>query len=68
MSRNATTWRARANGFTDLDLRDTLFLVGRRAADDPRKCSAQIRRMLHRLHVYPLVAKIPRLRPLRVTR
>jgi hypothetical protein len=35
--------------------------------DDPRQQSAQVSRLLHRLHVYGLVAKIPRSRRWRVT-
>ncbi len=56
------------HGFTNRDLRDALVLMGQRLADDPKKCSAQVSRMLHRLHVYALVAKIPRSRRWRVTR
>jgi len=36
-------------------------------AEDPKQQSAQISRLLHRLHVYGLVAKIPRSRRWRVT-
>ena len=56
------------HGFTNRDLRDKLALAGRSLADDPKKSSAQVGRMLHRLHVYALVAKIPRSRRWRVTR
>jgi DNA-binding IclR family transcriptional regulator len=35
--------------------------------EDPTQQSAQISRLLHRLHVYGLVAKIPRSRRWRVT-
>jgi hypothetical protein len=38
-----------------------------RLSDDPRRQSAQVSRLLHRLHVYGLVAKIPRSRRWRVT-
>ena len=56
------------HGFTNRDLRDKLALAGRSLADDPKKSSVQVGRMLHRLHVYALVAKIPRSRRWRVTR
>jgi hypothetical protein len=56
------------HGFANRDLRDKLARTGLRFAEDPRKCSAQVSRMLHRLHVYALVAKIPRSRRWRVTR
>ena len=38
-----------------------------RLTEDPRRQSAQVGRLLHRLHVYGLVAKIPRSRRWRVT-
>src|SRR5881628_2697884 len=47
------------HGFANRDLR------GRRTGhlrDDPKQQSAQISRLLHRLHVYGLIAKIPRSR------
>jgi len=56
------------HGFSNRDLRDKLLFAGLCLADDPRKCSAQVTRVLHRLHVYALVAKIPRSRRWRVTR
>jgi hypothetical protein len=56
------------HGFTNRDLRDKLGLSGLCLPDDPKKCSAQVTRMLHRLHVYALIAKIPRSRRWRVTR
>ena len=38
-----------------------------RLRDDPRQQRAQVSRLLHRLHVYGLAAKIPRSRRWRVT-
>jgi hypothetical protein len=55
------------HGFTNRDLRDKLAVTVLRLQDDPKKRSAQVSRMLHRLHVYALVAKIPRSRRWRVT-
>ncbi|MGQ0570979.1 MAG: hypothetical protein ACT4P5_15870 [Armatimonadota bacterium] len=55
------------HGFTNRDLRDKLPLAVLRLHDDPKKRSAQISRLLHRLHVYGLTAKIPRSRRWRVT-
>ena len=55
------------HGFTNRDLRDKLALTGLRLHDDPKKRSAQVSRFLHRLHVYALVAKIPRSQRWRVT-
>ncbi|HAM58523.1 MAG TPA: hypothetical protein DCQ64_25180 [Candidatus Rokubacteria bacterium] len=52
------------HGFANRDLRATLTGHLR---DDPKQQSAQISRLLHRLHVYGLVAKIPRSRRWRVT-
>jgi len=52
------------HGFANRDLRAKL--TGH-LCDDPRQQSAQISRLLHRLHVYGLVAKIPRSRRWRVT-
>ena len=51
----------------DSDLRTRLDPSAFRLHDDPRKRSAQVSRLLHRLHVYRLVAKIPRSRRWRVT-
>jgi hypothetical protein len=47
------------HGFANRDLRAKLTGVLRA---DPKQQSAQINRLLHRLHVYGLVAKIPRSR------
>ncbi len=52
------------HGFANRDLRAKL--TGHRR-DDPKQQSAQVSRLLHRLHVYGLVAKIPRSRRWRVT-
>jgi hypothetical protein len=52
------------HGFANRDLRAKLTSQLR---DDPKQQSAQISRLLHRLHVYGLVAKIPRSRRWRVT-
>ena len=51
-------------GFANRDLRAKL---ADRLRGDPRQQSAQISRLLHRLHVYGLIAKIPRSRRWRVT-
>jgi hypothetical protein len=51
------------HGFANRDLRAQLT---DRLRDDPKQQSAQISRLLHRLHVYGLVAKIPRSRRWRV--
>jgi len=55
------------HGFTNRDLSDKLARTVLRLHEDPKKRSAQVSRMLHRLHVYALVAKIPRSRGWRVT-
>ena len=55
------------HGFTNRDLRDKLPSTVLRPAEDPKKRSARVSRLLHRLHVYGLVAKIPRSRRWRVT-
>ena len=52
------------HGFANRDLRAKL---PGHLRDHPKQQSAQINRLLHRLHVYGLVAKIPRWRGLRVT-
>ena len=52
------------HGFANRDLRAKLTAQLR---DDPKQQSAQISRLLHRLHVYGLIAKIPRSRRWRVT-
>ena len=48
------------HGFTDRDLRDQLTASVLRLPEDSKKGSAQVSRLLHRLH--GLVAKIPRSR------
>ncbi len=50
------------HGFTNRDLRDKLRSTLVRLSDNPKTQSAQVSRLLHRLHVYGLVAKIPRSR------
>jgi hypothetical protein len=55
------------HGFTNRDLRDQLRATLIRLSDNPKTQSAQVSRLLHRLHVYGLVAKIPRSRRWRVT-
>jgi hypothetical protein len=54
-------------GFANRDLRDKLATTTFRLSDNPRTQSAQVSRLLHRLHVYGLVAKIPRSRRWRVS-
>jgi hypothetical protein len=55
------------HGFANRDLRARLAATVIRLSGDPRRQSAQLSRLLHRLHVYGLVAKIPRSRRWRVT-
>jgi hypothetical protein len=55
------------HGFTNRDLRDKLIATSVRLHPDPNRQSAQVSRLLRRLHVYGLVAKIPRSRRWRVT-
>ena len=55
------------HGFANRDLRDMLPASVLRLHDDPEKASAQVSRLLHRLHFHGLVAKIPRSRRWRVT-
>jgi hypothetical protein len=55
------------HGFANRDLRAKLTATSIRLSDDPKRQSAQVSRLLHRLHVYGLVAKIPRSRRWRVT-
>ena len=55
------------HGFTNRDLRDKLSAGVLTLHDDRKKQSAQVSRLLHRLHCYRLVAKIPRSRRWRVT-
>lgn len=55
------------HGFTNRDLRDKLALTVLRLQEDPKRRSAQVSRLLHRLDVYGLVAKIQRSRRWRVT-
>jgi hypothetical protein len=49
-------------GFANRDLRDKLRLTAFPLGDNPKTQSAQVSRLLHRLHVYGLVAKVPRSR------
>ncbi|MFQ5521009.1 MAG: hypothetical protein ACE5FK_06400 [Candidatus Methylomirabilia bacterium] len=55
------------HGFTNRALRDKLTATSLRLHPDPNRQSAQLSRLLSRLHVYGLVAKIPRSRRWRVT-
>jgi hypothetical protein len=55
------------HGFTNRDLREKVTASTLRLHDDPKKRTAQVSRLLHRPHVYGLVAKIPRSRRWRVT-
>jgi hypothetical protein len=55
------------HGFANRDLRSKLAATAIRLSDDPTCQSAQVSRLLQRLHVYGLVAKIPRSRRWRVT-
>jgi hypothetical protein len=54
-------------GFANRDLRDKLRPTSFPLSDNPKTQSAQVSRWLHRLHVYGLVAKIPRSRRWRVS-
>src|SRR3989442_3972447 len=55
------------HGFANRDLRDKLAASVLHLRDEPKKASSQVSRILHRLHVHCLVAKIPRSRRWRVT-
>lgn len=55
------------HGFANRDLRAKLQATSFRLHEDPTKHSGQVSRLLHRLHVYGLVAKIPRSRRWRVS-
>jgi hypothetical protein len=55
------------HGFANRDLRAKLSGSSLRLSADPKRQSALVSRLLHRLHVYGLVAKIPRSRRWRVT-
>ena len=55
------------HGFANRDLQAKLAATSIRLSDDPQRQSAQVSRLLHRLHVYGRVAKIPRSRRWRVT-
>ena len=57
----------RLHGFTNRGLRDKLEASLLRLHEDRKKGSAQVSRLLHRLHVHGLVARIPRSRRWRVT-
>jgi len=54
------------NGFRNRDIRDQLFKSTRHSEDTVRH-SARVSRLLKRLHVHRLIAKIPRSRRWRVT-
>jgi hypothetical protein len=55
------------HGFTNGDLRDKLRTTQFRLRDHAKTRSSQVSRLLHRLHVYGLVAKIPHSRRWRVS-
>jgi hypothetical protein len=55
-----------ARGFRNADIREPLFGVPRKASEQ-RRASAAVGRLLKRLHVRHLVAKVPRTRRWRVT-
>jgi DNA-binding IclR family transcriptional regulator len=55
------------HGFTNRDVPDKLQRTLVRLSDNPKTQSAQVSRLLHRLHVYGLVAKIRRSRRWRVS-
>jgi hypothetical protein len=54
------------HGFTNRELREKLARAAFPLAVDPAKHSAQVTRLLRRLHVHQLIAKIPRSRRWRV--
>jgi hypothetical protein len=55
------------HGFTNRELRDKLARASFPLAADPAKHSGQVTRLLRRLHVHQLIAKIPRSRRWRVS-
>jgi hypothetical protein len=55
------------HGFTNRDVREKLRTTQIPLSDNPKTQSAQVSRLFHRLHVYGLVAKIPRSRRWRVS-
>jgi len=55
------------HGFTNRDVREKLRTTLVPLSDNPTTQSAQVSRLPHRLHVYGLVAKIPRSRRWRVS-
>jgi hypothetical protein len=55
------------HGFTNRELRQKLARAAFPLAVDPAKHSAQVTRLLRRLHVHQLIAKIPRSRRWRVS-
>jgi len=55
------------HGFTNRDLREKLARAAFPLAPDPAKHSGQVTRLLRRLHVHQLIAKIPRSRRWRVS-
>jgi len=56
------------HGFTNRELREHLVRVGYPLAADAAKHSGQVTRLLRRLHIHQLIAKIPRSRRWRVSR
>jgi hypothetical protein len=55
------------HGFTNRELREKLVRTGFPLTADPAKQSGQVTRLLRRLHVHQLMAKIPRSRRWRVS-
>jgi hypothetical protein len=56
------------HGFTNQELREHLVRVGYPLATAAAKQSDQVTRLLRRLHIHQLIAKIPRSRRWRVSR
>jgi len=56
------------HGFTNRELREHLVRVGYPLAAEAAKHSGQVTRLLRRLHIHQLIAKIPRSRRWRVSR
>jgi hypothetical protein len=55
------------HGFTNRELREKLARAAFPLAPDPTKHAGQVTRLLRRLHVHQLIAKIPRSRRWRVS-
>lgn len=61
------SWHLPVHGFTNRDLRDKLLATSVPLSAERKRQSAQVGRLLSRLHLYGLVAKIPHSRRWRVT-